>query len=439
MFEGSQFSLLVQRRFLPFFVVQFLGAFNDNVFKNALVILIVFQLGAAAGETRYLVNLSAALFILPFFLFSSVAGQIGDYMEKSRLIRRIKLAEICIMLMGVVGFYLQSVYLLMGVLFLMGTQSAIFGPTKYSYVPQYLHRSELVGGNGLVEMGTFMAVLLGMIYGSYTMTLDAGWFWVSVSVVAIACMGYLGSRFIPETLPVDAKLKVNWNVLTGTWRTLLLLAQQQPIVLYAALGISWFWFLGSTYIVQLPNYTREILVADESVYIVLLTLFCIGIGVGSVTCEKLSRHRVEMGLVPVGAVGMSIFGVDLFFAAPQGGGASAALIGIDQFIRQSGAWRSFLDIVLVGLFGGVYIVPLYAVIQERAPRRYLSRIIAGNNIVNALLMVMAAGYAVLLLGYMSLSEAGLFLVSSVLNFVVALFLVWRIAELRQRLWQLVKW
>lgn len=431
--ENSQFSLLRHRRFLPFFLTQFLGAFNDNVFKNALIILIAFQgVKSAPGDSQTLVNLSAALFILSFFLFSSTAGQIGDSMEKSRLIRIIKLAEIIIMCIGVLGFYLQSVTLLMVVLFLMGTQSAVFGPVKYGYLPQHLADSELTGGNGLIEMGTFMAILLGMIYGSYMMTLAYGGWVVSASIVLIAVAGYLCSRYIPHTAAVESGLQINWNIFSETWKTMKLLAQQK-IILYAVLGISWFWFLGATYMVQLPNYTQEILSANESVYIVLLALFCTGISIGSIACEKLSSHRVEVGLVPLGAIGMTVFGIDLYFSVPDVLESPVPLINISTFLAQPGSWHSLIDIVLIGIFGGVYIVPLYAVIQERAERAHLSRIIAGNNIINALMMVVAAVFAIVLLGYVGLSEAQLFLWVSILNIFVALIIFMRIPEFRQRM------
>ena len=416
---GSQFTLLRQRRFLPFFVTQFLGAFNDNVFKNALVILIAFKtVEMSAEESGLLVNIAAGLFILPFFLFSSTAGQIGDSREKSALIRRIKMAEVCIMLLAAIGFLTHSINLLLAVLFFMGAQSAMFGPVKFGYLPQHLDNSELTGGNGMVEMGTFMAILLGMMLGGFLMTLDNGVYWSSAFVVCIAAAGYLSARGIPATPAAQPGLAINWNVFTQTWRTVRL-TMGNKIVFLSILGVSWFWFLGSTYMVQLPNYTRRILGGDETVYILLITMFCIGIGIGSLACEKLSARRVELGLVPLGAAGLSAFGIDLYFSAPTLSAGATALIGIEPFLQAAGGWRCLADIVLIGLFGGFYIVPLVAVIQERAERAILSRVIAGNNILNAMFMVVAAILAGLLLGVFGWSEDEVFLGVAILNAAMA--------------------
>lgn len=433
----TQFELLRQRRFLPFFITQFLGAFNDNVFKNALVILIAFQgIDQAAADSRYLVNLSAALFILPFFLFSSTAGQIGDSHEKSALMRKIKFAEVLIMLVASLGFLINSVHLLMAVLFFMGTQSALFGPVKFGYLPQHLDNTELTGGNGLVEMGTFMAILLGMILGSHLMTLEDGKYWVSFCVLLIAVSGYLSARNIPLTPAVLPDLKINWNVFTQTWKSIRLTAENRTVFL-SVLGVSWFWFLGSTYMVQLPNYTREILSGNEAVYILLISIFCVGISLGSVACEKLSRHRVETGLVPLGSIGLSLFGIDLYFSAPvqtasSALGISSQLIGISDFLSAAGGWHCLFDIVMIGIFGGFYIVPLMAVIQERTERKILSRVIAGNNILNALFMVVAAIIGIVLLGLLSFSEDELFLMISIMNALVAVSMFYLVPEFVQR-------
>ncbi len=414
----SQFSLLRQRRFLPFFITQFLGAFNDNVFKNALIILIAFQgINHDVANSRYLVNVSAALFILPFFLFSSTAGQIGDSHEKSALIRSIKLAEIFIMFLAVIGFILGSISLLMAVLFLMGTQSSLFGPVKYGYLPQHLNGAELIGGNGLVEMGTFMAILSGMMLGSAVMAADGGEFWISAVVLMVALAGYLGARRIPLTSAAQPGLKINWNVFGQTWATVRMVMRNRT-VFFSVLGISWFWFVGSTYMVQLPNYTREILNGDESVYILLITVFCIGISAGSLLCEKLSGHRVEVGLVPLGAMGISLFGVDLYFSAPTMVEVSPGALMLEQFLRVEGGLHCLMDIALIGMFGGFYIVPLFAVVQQRTQKDILSRVIAGNNILNALFMVLSAVFGIVLLGKLAYAEDEVFLVIAVLNVIV---------------------
>ncbi len=421
----SQFTLLGKRRFLPFFITQFLGAFNDNVFKNALIILIAFQhMGDDLAGSRYLVNISAALFILPFFLFSSTAGQIGDSYEKSTLIRGIKLAEIFIMFLAVIGFLLESISLLMAVLFLMGTQSSLFGPVKYGYLPQHLDGAELTGGNGLVEMGTFMAILSGMMLGSALMTVEGGEYVVSVVVLVVAFAGYMGARNIPLTPAVEPGLRVNWNVFVQTWVTVRMVTRNRT-VFFSVLGISWFWFIGSTYMVQLPNYTREMLNGDESVYILLVTVFCIGISIGSLLCEKLSGHRVEIGLVPLGAAGISLFGVDLYFSAPGTVETSAGPLMIGQFLQLEGGLRCLVDMALIGIFGGFYIVPLFAVVQQRTQKGILSRVVAGNNILNAFFMVLSAVFGIVLLGKLGYTEDEVFFIIAVLNIMVtgAVFLL----------------
>ena len=412
----SQFDLLGQRRFLPFFITQFLGAFNDNAFKNALLILIAFYgINQSAETARFLGNLSAAVFILPFFLFSSTAGQIGDSVEKSWLIRRIKLFEIIIMSVAVIGFISRSVELLMVVLFFMGTQSAFFGPVKYGYLPQHLDETELVGGNGLVGMGTFLAILTGMLIGGYLITVDVSGFWVSLLVVFVAISGYMSARAIPVTPVVQEDLQVNWNVFSQTWRTLKL-TRNNKTVFHCVVGISWFWFIGSTYMVQLPLYTRKILGGDPTVFNMLIGLFCVGIGVGSVLCEKLSHHRIETALVPLGAIGLTLFGIDLYFSTPTL--INQELIGYKEWLSDVSHWRSVIDIVGIGVFGGFYIVPLLAVVQQRSERGILSRVIAGNNILNAIFMVLAALFAMLVLVVIGLKEDELFLLIAVMNILV---------------------
>ena len=321
MANGNEFSLLKERRFLPFFITQFLGAFNDNVFKNALIILITFQ-AIDPAQSNMLNNLSAALFLLPYFLFSATAGQLADKYEKSHLMRWIKFLEIVIMLGAAVAFIMNSLPLLIGLLFLMGWQSTLFGPVKYSILPQHLRPEELVGGNGWVEMGTNMAILLGILLGSILITFQQGAYWVAGAVVVLAVLGYLSSLAIPPAPPAAPDLKINWNPLSETWR-ILRFTHGNFAVFQSVLGISWFWFLGSVYITQLPNFIKLSLGGSEHVITLLLMLFAIGIGIGSLLCERMSGRRVELGLVPFGSIGLTVFGVDLFFAtptAPPGGG-----------------------------------------------------------------------------------------------------------------------
>jgi len=434
-------SLLGQRRFGPFFWTQFSGAFNDNLFKNALILLIAYQ-GAQLStglDNNILINLAAGLFVLPFFLFSATAGQIADKMEKSRLIRAIKVLEIVIMVVAAAALVLGNVWLLLAVLFLLGTQSAFFGPVKYGLLPQHLHDQELVAGNGLVEMGTFVAILLGTIAGGLLIAFgDIGPYWVAGAVLLVAAGGYLISRMIPWTPAVDPGLKINWNILTETVRIVGFMRADRTVFL-SIVGISWFWFFGALYLTQFPNYTHLIIGGNELVGTLLLATFSIGIGLGSVLCDRMAGQKVEIGLVPFGSIGLSVFAIDLYFAVPHAAIATENLIGPMAFLAEPWAWRVVADIFLLSLFGGFYIVPLYALIQQRAERSHLSRIIAGNNIINALAMVLAAVAGGLFLGVAELSIAETFLVVALMNVVVAVYIYHQVPEFLMRflVWLLI--
>ena len=429
MSEQSQFGLLRERRFLPFFCTQFLGAFNDNVYKNALVILLAFHAASlTAMNPGTLVNLCAGLFILPFFLFSATAGQIADKYDKASIIRYVKLLEIAIMFAGAAGFFLQNIVLLMAVLFLMGLHSTIFGPVKYSILPQHLRPTEIVGGNGLVEMGTFLAILLGTILGGLLVAQAQFALYVSATVVSIAVLGYLASRAIPAAPPAAPDLKINWNPLTESWASLQFTRRNRTVFL-SVLGVSWFWFYGATLLTQLPNYCKEVLGGNAEVATVMLAVFSVGVGAGSLLCERLSGHKVEIGLIPFGSIGLSVFALDLFFASPVGGGA--ALIGAAEFMARAGSARILFDLVMIGIFGGFYIVPLYALIQTRSERSHQSRIIAGNNILNALFMVASAALSALLL-YAGYTIPQIFLVIGLLNALVAVYIYTLVPEFPMR-------
>lgn len=412
--DSNSLRLLGERRFLPFFLTQFLGAFNDNVFKNAMLLLVTFHL-VTAERADLVVNLSAALFILPFFLFSAVAGQLSERGEKSAYMQKVKLLEIAIMAVGAAGFLLQNVPLLMFTLFMMGTQSAFFGPAKYSILPQQLHTPvELVSGNALVEAGTFLAILLGTLGGGILVAMPGEIApRVAAAILAIAALGYLASRKIPPT-PVSAPgLKVNWNP-AGETRAILVYIFRRRQLLFPIIGISQFWFFGALFLTQLPNYTRHILGGDGTVATVLLSAFSLGIGIGSFLCEKLCARKIKLGLVPVGAIGMSVFAVDLgLLNLPPP--APDALLGAGEFL--AGHWRVPADMLLMALCGGLYIVPLYTVVQSRCEDRHRSRVIAGNNILNAAFMVAAALFAIALLQF-GLSIPQLFLATAGLNVLV---------------------
>ncbi len=437
MSQQSQFSLLKQKRFAPYFLTQFLGAFNDNVYKNALIILIAFQANNLLGSSdnsNYLINLSAALFILPFFLFSATAGQLADKFEKSRLIRQVKLLEIGIMALAIIGFYLQNLYFLMGILFLMGIQSTLFGPLKYGILPQHLTTEELIGGNGLVEMGTFLAILLGTIAGGVLIGIsEIGHLIVSAIVISIAILGYISSLGIPTAPPVAPQLRINWNPVTETWRSLLFLYQHRLIFL-SILAISWFWFFGALYLTQFPNYTRLTLQGNEQVATLLLTLLSLGIGIGSLFCEKLSGHKVEMGLVPFGAIGITLFSFDLSLIQIETV-ISGELRNAITFWQMPNGWRIMLDVLGVGIFGGFYIVPLYALVQQRTKPNHVSRVIASNNIISALFMVLSSITAIVLLTGFNFTIPELFLTVSIANIVVTGIIFLIVPEFLTRFWK----
>jgi len=432
---AGQFELLTQRRFLPFFITQFLGALNDNIFKNALIILIVFRGSELVrADADILINVAAGLFILPFFLFSASAGQWIDKYEKSRSIRMIKLIEVMIMLLAAYAFVHGYIFFLIALLFLMGSQSTFFGPAKYSYIPQHLKVSELIEGNALVQMGTFVAILAGTIMGGVLIALEQGPLYVGIAVVAVATGGYLASRFIPLTPSLTPELKINWNFISETWRNMRFLKSNR-VVFLSVLGISWFWFLGATYLVQLPNYTKTTLGGNEQVVTLLLTLFTIGIGTGSLLCNRLSGQKVEIGLVPFGSIGLTVFGIDLYFTQPAV--LPEGFVGLLEFLG-GGHWRLISDIVLLGFFGGLYIVPLMAMVQERSDPDHLSRVIAGNNIINSLLMVLSAAAAITALSC-GLTIAELFLLVAISNAVVAIYIYSLVPEffMRFMVWLLI--
>ena len=437
MSEPGQFRLLLERRFAPFFGVQFLGAMNDNVFKQALVILLAYQTASfTTMSSDVLQNLVQALFILPFFLFSATAGQLADKYEKSRLISVTVAIELVVMMLGAAGFFMHDLTLLLAALFLGGVQSALFGPVKYAILPQQLRESELIGGNGLVEMGTSVAILLGMMLGGW-MVSQAGWgiTAVALTTVALSALGLLLSRRIPLAPAADPDLRINWNFVTETWRNFQFMRGNRTVFL-SILGISWFWFFGAMFITQFPNLSRNILAGDEHVVTLLLVVFSLGIGVGSLLCERLSGHKIEIGLVPFGSIGMTLFAVDLYFVLAAH--IQDAPVALGQFVREFGHWRILADLLLIGMFGSFYIVPLYALVQSRSEASHRSRIIAGNNILNALFIVVAAAIAI------ALFKAGftipqLFLVTAALNAAVAIYIYTLVPEFLMRfiVWLLI--
>jgi len=417
--SSNQFVLLRERRFAPLFWVQFLGAANDNVFKFAFTLLATYSAARWGNvEPRIAGFLIAGLFIAPFMLFSATSGQLADKLEKSRFIRRVKDAEVGVMLIAAAGLLLHSAWLAYLAIFLLGLQATVFGPVKYSYLPQHLDAHELTGGNGLIEMGTFVAILLGTIGGGLLIGEfgDRGAMAVAFVSLAMALLGRLAAQFVPHSPAADPSLVINWNPFTETWANLRL-AHRNVAVFNSIIGISWLWFFGSIFLTSFTPYAREVLGGSESVVTLLLAVFSIGVGVGSLACERLSRHRVEIGLVPLGSIGMTLFAVDLYFASagfPTMNGG-----GIAQFLATRGAWRIVVDLALLAVSAGLYSVPLYALIQSRADRQRLARIVAANNILNAVFMVAAALAAAALLSA-GLTIPQLFLVTALMNAAVAL-------------------
>ena len=418
----SQFALLTERRFAPFFWTQFFGAFNNNLLKNALIVLVTYQTARFAGESALfrgtesgvLVNLAAGLFILPFVLLSATAGQIADKYDKSRLIRGIKGLEIVVMAFAALGFVTANLGLLLAALLLAGAQSALFGPIKYSILPQMLRETEIVGGNALVESGTFVAILAGTLAGGYLASLEAGPAAAAAGGLAVAVAGLAASWLIPRTGGADPSLAIDPNPLRETWRNFQAI-RANGTVYRSILGISWFWLYGALFLSQFPDYAKNVLRGDETQVSVLLAIFSVGVGIGSLLCERLSGHQVEIGLVPFGSIGMTIFGVDLYFASTP-----------DPQYQ-----RIYADLLLAGVFGGFYIVPLYALIQTRTPKSHVSRVVAGNNILNALFMALGALAAIIMIKA-GFSVVGILLAAAAMNAIVAIYIYTLVPEFLAR-------
>jgi 1-acyl-sn-glycerol-3-phosphate acyltransferase len=420
----SQFRLLAERRYLPFFGTQALGAFNDNVYKNALVIIATYDTAAYSSlDPRLLTNLGNGLFILPFVLFSGLAGQLADRFDKSVVMRTVKVCEVGIMALAGLGFATHSLPLLLAALFLMGAHSTFFAPAKYGLLPQVLVEDELVGGNALLEMGTFLAILLGtLLAGVLAAHNDTPLLIATLLLIALA--GLLTSASIPRIAPVAPELRIDANL----WRSALdnmRAAHLDRVVFLAILGISWFWFYGALVLAQLPLYAKITLNGTESVVTLMLLGFSLGVGTGSLLCERLSGHRLEIGLVPFGSLGLTAFGIDLYFATPPA--PAPVPLAWAGFLAQGGGRHVILDLTLIGVFGGLYIVPLYALMQRRTPAAVMSRVISANSIWNSIFMVVAAGFGALLLRR-GLSIPQLLLVAAILNFAVTAFIYVRVPE-----------
>ncbi|MDQ2701227.1 MAG: MFS transporter [Pseudomonadota bacterium] len=434
----NQFELLRQRRFLPFFVTQCFGAFNDNVFRQAIIGLLFWMEASPEQRTLY-ASLAPAIFILPYFLFSAIAGQVAEKLEKSRLIRITTAMEIAIMSLAAIAFVMQALPLLLVALFLTGVQSTLFGPVKYSILPTVLRPEELTGGNGLVEMGTSVSILVGMIAGGLIFELaGASGPWAAGGcVIGLAIAGNLVSRRIPPAGAGAPGLRINWNPVPETV-AVLRMARKQLAVRNSILGISWFWFVGTVFATQLPDYAVLNLGGSATLYVFALALFSIGTGAGSMLCEKLSARTVEIGLVPLGAIGMSAFLFDLYFA--RSGVVAAAGLDIAGFLQQAGSWRIVMDLVGIGVFTGFFVVPLFALVQTRTPKNELSRTIGALNIQNSAFVVAASLTCLALRQWAGWSIPQLFLALAVANTLVAAWIFSIVPEFLMRFlsWVLVR-
>ena len=435
---ANQFQLFKRRRFNAMFFTQFLGAFNDNIFKQALILVLTYTAASQIGvEVSILNNLAAMLFILPYFLFSALAGQIADKFEKSKLTRFVKLLELVIMTVAAIGFVFEWYALLFVALFLMGTHSTFFGPIKYAYLPQAMQKDELVGANGLFQMGTSLAILLGMIIAGVLTQLPQSLYWISVTVIVVALLGYIAARGIPIMPAMQPNLTINWNIFTTSMATVRYL-YSLPFLFFIILGNSWFWFYGATFLTQTPEFSKVILHGDESVVIFLLTLFSVGVSIGSLLCKSLTKNQVSLRLLPFGIAGLSIFAIDLYFSLSglNINVNSAALLGISELFGMSGSWRVFADLFFLGFSGGLYIVPLYASMQAYAPKSHRARIVGANNIFNAIFMVTSAIFAIVVLNTLKMSLPQLFLVTGILNIIFGVFLYTKLNKhLRQAVMQ----
>ena len=425
----TQFQLLATRRLAPLFVTQFFGAFNDNLFKAALMVLFVYGGLVAEDLSDLAVNAAAALFVLPFFLFSATAGALSDKYEKSRLIRLVKISEICVAFLAGVSLYFNNLTLMLAVLFLFGLQSTFFGPLKFSILPQHLHQTELVGGNAMIEMGTFVAILLGTLVGATIGGMDEVTAWLFVLVMAVAVVGWLASRHIPVAPASAPDQRIDWNPITATW-SLIALARENRAVFLSILGISWFWLIGGVYLAQIPNLTQDYLAGSEGVVTLILAVFTVAIGTGSLICERLSGRRIEIGLVPVAAFGISATGIEVYFATAAI--EATGLRDVGTFLAGDGSPRVLFGLLLTGIFGGMYVVPLMAFIQARTPEARRARIIAAANIINSAFMVVGAILAIVWLAVLGRTIPELFLLVALINIGVAVFIFNRVPEFSMR-------
>jgi MFS family permease len=424
--------LLGTRRFLPMFVTQFFGALNDNVYKQSLLLVITYGwINQQSASVSTLNNLAALLFILPYFIFSATAGQIADKYERSQLVRGIKILEIVIMLIGSAGFLLGHLWLLLMALFLMGVHSTFFGPIKYAILPEILKPNELMSGNALFQSGTSMAILIGMILGGAVISAsDGNLVWISLTVVTIAVLGYISSRFVLKQNVTSPDIKIDWNFFRTSFQTLKY-AKSLPIIFMILLGNSWYWFYGATYLTQIPQLTQQNLHASENVVSLLLTFFSVGIGVGSLLCRRIGGTEVNLKMVPIGAIGLTVFAFYLAASLAFVPERSGDLLGLKEVFTQGWSYyHVMLAVTLLGISGGFYIVPLYAMMQAFSPRSHRARVVAANNILNAVFMVSSAIFSIIILSIFKIDIKILFSITAILS---AIFTTWLLFRLKPML------
>ena len=420
--------LLASRRFLPMFLTQFFGALNDNVFKQALLLVITYGwIQQQSASISTLNNLAALLFILPYFIFSATAGQIADKYERSQLIRYLKIFEIVIMILGTVGFLLGHLWILLFALFLMGTQSTFFGPIKYAILPEVLKPDELMSGNALFQSGTSLAILFGMILGGAVIAASTGnLIWISLTVLSIAVIGYLSSRYILKQSIPAPEINIDWNFFRTSFQTIKY-AKSLPLVFLILLGNSWYWFYGATYLTQIPQLTLQNLHASENVASLLLTFFSVGIGLGSYLCRRLGGTEVNIKMVPIGAIGLVVFALYLAASLAFVPERTGALLGLADVFQQGWSYyHVMLAVTLLGISGGFYIVPLYAMMQAHSPRSHRARVVAANNILNAVFMVSSAIFSIIILSVLEFDLKILFCITAVLSGLFTLWLLYRL-------------
>lgn len=418
---SSQWQLMKTQRFLPLFITQFCGALNDNIFKNALAIYVTYVFSKQKGmDALVYVNIIAAAFVIPYFFLSATAGLLADRFEKSQIIRWIKLSEIAFALLAAFFFYWDHIEGLIFVLFLFGLHSTFFGPVKFSIIPDHMKENEFVGANALIEMGTFSAILLGTMFAGLATLQSHGTVLIVSAMMIVAIGGWYSSTRIPQSRIGDPKLQVGWNIFQHSWDVWNYLMPRK-MLLRAVMGISWFWFVGAVLLTQLAIFAERVIHGNEQVLTLLLTIFSLGIGAGSLYCHRLVKGQVDPTFVPLACLGISLFGFDLSFAANNLSFHGEELISLKRFLNNWQSWRLLFDMACISICAGIFIVPLYAFIQSRSTEQHRSRVLAANNIMNSIFMIAAAIFAGGL-GALGFSTIDTYFAIAAINLIVAAYI-----------------